>query len=545
MIMIQRKYYFLFIALCVAAAGCVEKKQLDKYDTAYFDTKNLNKIEQIDLQPAEDQSMDQEPKIPSEPEEIPTELTIEKCRQLALQNNLDLKVSLINPEIAKEDLIAAHAAFEPLFVSGFTFVTNDYPEEYSETERISTYGSLRFPLVTGGDVSFSLPYSRTKKDSEGYYYTDPVTGETTYLQSQSKFHDTDFSLRFSQPLLRGAGTSVNTHSIRLASYSAKSQLAQAKLQAMWILSSIDRAYWYLYAAQEVLKVRRLEYDLAKAQYEQANRMVDAAQANEIEVIRAESAMAERLNAIIQADNNLRDRQRDLKLIINSPDMAISSDAIFVTETEPVPVKYQVDEGQMLEYALKQRIELLQLELQLASNDSTIEYQKNSLLPMLGLEYTYNISALGGTADEAFDRLDDNRLKDHSLGLSLQIPLGNKAAKSRYRKALLRKQITETNKQLQVNQITQEVLNAVDGLESDWNTVVATQKSADLALRTLEAEQRQFKLGMQTSTEVLDAQTRYANALLRRLQALVEYQIAQVDICVAVGGLNQAARLSFE
>ena len=73
----------------------------------------------------------------------------------------------------------------------------------------------------------------------------------------------------------------------------------------------------------------------------------------------------------------------------------------------------------------------------------------------------------------------------------------------------------------------------------------TQKSAELALRALEAEQRQFKLGLQTSTEVLNAQTKYSNALLTRLQALVEYQIAQIDLCFSVGGLNQAARLSFD
>ncbi len=543
--MVNKKYYIFLLVVCCAVAGCVEKTRLDKYDTTKFNTKQLSVIDKVELQPAEDQSMDRAPNFFSEPQEIPKELSIEKCRQLALQNNLDLKVSLIEPEIAREDLKAAHAAFEPLFVSGFNFITNDFPDEYDETERVSSYGRLNFPLVTGGDVSFYFPFSRTQKEGQDYYYTDPVTGETTLIQQQNSYYDTDFSISFSQPLLRGGGISVNTNYIRQASYNAKSKLAQAKLQAMWILSAIDRAYWYLYAAQEVLKVRKLDYDLAKAQYDQAKRMVDAGQMKEIEVIRAESALAERLNGIIKADNNLRDRQRDLKLIINSPDMALESDFVYITDTEPVPVKYNVDQNEMLEYAMNRRVELFQVELSLASSESAIEYQKNSLLPYLGLEYTYNISGSGYNSNAAFDQLDNNSFKDYSLGLSLQIPLGNQVAKSSYRKAILQKQIVETNKQLQIRTITQEVLNAVDALESNWNAVLASQKSAELALRTLEAEQRQFKLGMQTSTEVLNAQTRYANTLLSRLQALVDYQISQVDLCAAVGGLNQAARLSFD
>ena len=538
------KRFLLLISLTFVISGCVEKNRLDKYDTAHFDTKKLEVLQEVNFPPANDQSMDNDPNLFSTSEDMPTELSIEKCRQLALENNLELKVSLIEPKVAKEDLKSAHAAFEPLFVSGFNFVKNDYPQDYDETERISTYGNINVPLVTGGELSFYMPFSRTEKEGQEYYFNDPVTGETTLIQ-QNSIYDTDFSMGFSQPLLRGGGISVNTHYIRQASYNAKSKLAQAKLQAMWILYSIDKAYWSLYAAQEALKVRQLEYDLAKAQYEQAQRMVNAGQLKEIEVIRAESAMAERLSGIIKADNSLRNSQRDLKLIINSPDIGLASDFVYTTETEPVPVKYNVDQDQMLQYALDQRVELLQIELSLASSDSEIEYQKNSLLPYLGLEYTYNINGLGSNSRATLDQLDDNRFKDHSLGFTLRVPLGNQVAKSSYRKAILQRQILETNKQLQVRTITQEVLNAVDALESNWNTIVATQKSADLALRTLEAEQRQFKLGLQTSTEVLDAQTRYANALLTRLQALVQYQVSQIDLCAAIGGLNQAAQISFE
>ncbi|MEM9374329.1 MAG: hypothetical protein AAGA55_11875, partial [Planctomycetota bacterium] len=41
---------------------------------------------------------------------------------------------------------------------------------------------------------------------------------------------------------------------------------------------------------------------------------------------------------------------------------------------------------------------------------------------------------------------------------------------------------------------------------------------------------------QTSTDVLDADTNLADALLAEIRAVVEYQIAQIDLAVATGTL---------
>ena len=63
-----KKYFILLTFLCLFVAGCVEKNRLDKYDTAMFDTKKLEVVEQVELQPAEDQSMDRDPNIVLESE---------------------------------------------------------------------------------------------------------------------------------------------------------------------------------------------------------------------------------------------------------------------------------------------------------------------------------------------------------------------------------------------------------------------------------------------------------------------------------------------
>ena len=52
----------------------------------------------------------------------------------------------------------------------------------------------------------------------------------------------------------------------------------------------------------------------------------------------------------------------------------------------------------------------------------------------------------------------------------------------------------------------------------------------------EVEKRQFEVGLRTSTEVLRAAARLADAQSREIRALAAYEISQVDIAFATGTL---------
>jgi outer membrane protein TolC len=53
---------------------------------------------------------------------------------------------------------------------------------------------------------------------------------------------------------------------------------------------------------------------------------------------------------------------------------------------------------------------------------------------------------------------------------------------------------------------------------------------------LAAEIRQFDQGLRTSTEVLDAQTKLANARSAEIAAVADYQISQINVAFATGTL---------
>jgi outer membrane protein len=136
------------------------------------------------------------------------------------------------------------------------------------------------------------------------------------------------------------------------------------------------------------------------------------------------------------------------------------------------------------------------------------------------------------------------LRDWELGLRGEIPIGNEAAKSRVRRSLLTRLQRLATREARKAAITQEVLNAVDAINAGWQRIMAARQSVLLNQRALEAEQRAFGVGNATSTDVLDAATRLADAQVAEIRAVVDYQIGQIDLAFATGTLLGASRVDW-
>ena len=525
------------LSLAALAYGCADAFKERSYETMSVPAERFEQIDALDLASMSAEAPADDVAGAADADAAPAEmnLSIEQCRAAALQNNLGLKVQLFTPSMAEQGVNEQIAAFEPLAFSQFGFSKTDTPTsvtlDASQEEAAGGDLGVEIPLPTGGTITLDQSFWRTETNNV-YSTLNPA-------------YTTDIYLSISQPLLRGSGVRANTHGIRIARYDAQIAQARTKLEVIRVLAAADVAYWRLYAARRELEVRKQEHDLAVAQRQRAERRVAAGKIAQIEILRAEAGVAERLEDIILAENLLRDRQRELKRIINRPDLELQGSTVTIPTTEPNPLHYVLQIDSLLAYALAQRMELLEMQLEIAKDISTVHFERNNALPYLALDYTYNINGLGDSDSDSYDLLLENRFVDHQVGVSLQVPLGNLAARSRLRRAVLQRRQNLATRQQRELVIKQEVLNAVDQLEANWQRILAGRTRTVLAHRTLEAEQRQFEQGLQTSTEVLDAQTRFADAQSAEIRALVEYQIAQVDLAFATGTLVQAARVQWE
>ena len=54
--------------------------------------------------------------------------------------------------------------------------------------------------------------------------------------------------------------------------------------------------------------------------------------------------------------------------------------------------------------------------------------RNGLLPLLTLDYTYNVNGLGDSWNDSFSMVGDKDFEDHTVGMRLEVPVGNEAAR---------------------------------------------------------------------------------------------------------------------
>ncbi len=526
----------IVVLALVLLTGCDTYLPGPGYSDVRIPPGKLRQIETLELAETEPNQ------VPTpEPNETPPAvlaLSLEECRALALQNNLELKASLIEPTIAAERLSEEEAKFEASILANANFAKSDRPANRFEDEITGSKSDylgldlgLRVPLRTGGTVTFDVADTRLETDAIGSTFNPSYTPTTSFS--------------ISQPLLRDAGKWANTHSIRLAAYNRQITDARTKLEVINVLAAVDRVYWRLYAARKQLEVRTQQHQLAETQLEQARRFVNAGERAQVEIIRAEAGVALQLEAIILAENDYRERERELKRIMNKAGLDMLTPTILVPFTEPDPVRYELRRPSLVATALEERMELLELQLQLLQDASSIDYARNQALPLASLNYTYNINGLGGTRRDAYDLLIGSDYVDHRLGLQVVIPLGNRAAESRIRQAMYQRRQRLANRANRQTLIKQEVLSTADSIETNWQRILAARQNTILQGRLYEAERRQFELGARTSTDVFDAQTRFADAQNSEINALVEYQISLVDLAYATGTVLGAARIQWE
>jgi len=459
-------------------------------------------------------------------------LSLADVRAAVLANNLDLRTILVDPAIARANLSAEEAKFEGVFFAEYDRSNNSVFADLATGESPdadSFNAGFSLPLATGGEISLSSPLTRG------------ASGLTFGGSDDDWLAAVSFSM--SQPLLRGAGVDANTHSIRVAEWQGQIADARTKLEAIRVVASSDKAYWDLYSAYRELGVRRAQYDVAVKQLERAKRRVQAGDAPEIEVVRAESGIGRTLEQIIVADSNLRIRQRALKRLMNRDDLPVSTETALKPASDPNPVGLKLDGRALADKAVTNRMEMLELELQLAIDQSEIGFRRNAALPLFVLDYGYNLQGTGPEAHEAYGNLGND--DSFNVGVRAEIPLGNEAAESRVNAAILQRVQRLGTREARRQSIQTEVYDALDSLAQSWQRILAARLETILAARTLAAEERQFDVGLRTSTDVLDASASLADAQSREVAALASYQVALVDIAFATGTSLGAARIRWE
>lgn len=376
----------------------------------------------------------------------------------------------------------------------------------------------------------------------------------------------DLDLQVTQNLLNGFGRAVNGRNIRVQKNNMKVTDLQFQQQVITTVAAVLNLYWDLVSFQQDLRARQRELEAAQQLLEDTRRQVGIGVVAEIEITRSEAQVYSSQQDLLISQTNLLQQETVLKNALSrdgvqTADLAgvrvVPLDTISLPASEPVR---PIDE--LVQEALGKRVEIAQARINIDSNKLNLVGIKNSLKPTLQAfaELTNNglsgqLSALGATQPgvsylaggtgnflaEIFRRNYPN----YSAGVSLNIPIRNRAAQSDYVTSELELRQNELNLQKNLNQVRVDVQNAVIGLQQARARYDASEKARLLQQETLDSDSKKYTLGASTPYQVMLDQRDLASAESSRAQALANYTHARIALDEALGRTLEANNISME
>ena len=461
----------------------------------------------------------------------------------ALQHSPSVEAIRLEPEIVRTALQEEDAAFD--WTSFFETTYDDINEPVGNT------------LTTGGPDRFK---DRNWNGNGGVRRRTRGGGEAELSQqlgwqtTNSRFFIPDqqgnsrLSLSFTQPLLAAGGQAYNASRIVLARIDAGRADNEAEERLQTHLLDVTAAYWELYRARAVYVQRRrvlteAERILATLEGRQA---IDAQRR---QVLRARAAVTSRRTEIVRAVADIRNAEAELRRLVGDPDLLAGRSRELLPGEAPGSSYIPVSLAGSARTAMLRRPEIRAAIAQVRAAGVELGMADNELMPRLDLVFNTYVAGLRGEGDvfsSVGDSFDNGR-PSFAAGVLFELPLGNRAAKARFRRQELR--LVQRTRELEavVERTLSDVEIAVREAETGYRELVSRYESLQAA--TTEAEYLADRWSLLPGSDraatmlledLLDAQSRAADDEAALVQAQVDYLLALTDLRRSMGTLLQAA-----
>lgn len=482
-------------------------------------------------------------------------LTFADAISLALAHNTDLYLARVDTELADDDVAIARSIFDRHFVLNTRYGRENQlgsATRFGWTDSL-TAGSLELRGLTTSGTTYSVGVFSTYDRYISQF-------QTIYAPTYS----TSFNLTVTQPLLRNAWNKATTAPIVVASLRRDLSAQQLTVKLEQIVGEVETAYWNLALAHNEVSAHESLLKVAKEQVNESTRLVKIGTISDLDLVEAQSGVNREQQAVLLSRQQIIDGEDRLRaLIVGGPDWALEDVLIPTDDPTVTPTKISMQEH--LELAKKNRPDLLAVRGQVAAARAGLDVTANDLKPQLDVVlnanligfagepdlstgvigtggFTGNPEAVGGYAKSVTNLVSAGNYAV-TLGLRLDLPLGNSAALARHERQLNEVDRVKLAEHAVVVQFENDIRTSVALLDSN----AALQQSADDTVKTderlLAGMRKRFAAGTVSSYDVLRVADELTRAQIGAARARVNYRLSLARLAIADGTLLQKYKIS--
>ena len=465
-------------------------------------------------------------------------MAIDEAVFLAVKNNIQLQAERINPQRAATVIVEQQSVFDPVSYGQYARTKSNRQTSSAlfgtqDSEASGSIGLQKlFPLGTVLDVHASSTRS----------WDDWV------FSAINPSYESVAGWSIQQPLMRGFGTKVNTAGIATAKNERRIAQAQLRDSALDLVLQTKGTYWELVYAVRDRDLLRRSLERALNLQRDVEARVEAKVLGERDpaVSQAKAEVATRQEALVVAENTIRDHEENLKVLTDLISDTTLWGVQLTPTTEPPLAVPDYDPEHTVNTALANRPDYQQARLQIENQGIVVMVRRNELKPQVNATFGIDNSGLSDRAYQSRRDLASWDYYEWNLTLGFEYPLANRAARSRYRRARLEKQQAEIGLIALERRIQLDVRNAIRSVNTNVERLKAGQVSVAAETERLRAEEIRFKEAkVGTTQDVLDAQAALADAERRTLRALINLNQAMETVRRADGTLLEASNVMFE
>jgi outer membrane protein len=469
------------------------------------------------------------------------ELTLEQAYQIALDRNLELKSARMNPQSVDYQLQSARAQFLPQFSGSYSYqdslqASNNVLEGVANITNISQ--------SFNGGMSQNLRWfgsSMSAQFSNGRQSTNDIT------RRLNPSYSSGLNLSFNMPLLANFRMDGNRNNLRTLAITRQVEDIRLLQTIEATKNSVRTSYWNLRSAIEQIEINRKALEIAKKTYDDSLLKVEIGTMAPIETTQFDVALANSEQGYLQAQISWRTAELNFKrLLVSGTDDELYTMTINPVDKPSLSVQ-SVDIQAAVTRALAERTDIVIARRQIDSSRLSLEVTKGQLMPNLQFSAGYRVSGQGGTEKtssgiipggymDALRAVYGFDLPTWSLGFNFSYPLGMRAAKANYARAVLSLDQSLANIKAQELTLSTQVINAGLNVENTYKLYQASIKTREAAERNAAAAQVRFDNGMLTNFEVVTIQNQLTTARLGELSRLLNYinAIAEFERVQKVG-----------